>query len=151
MIGNSSDDSNDGDYPCSMIKTDLIEAHKQGNFYDETWPNKLPSENRSPAEKLPQPCVENILNMIRNNTRAKNTQNGLKENVTADNIAKICSTVDKRDLEKIIGSIQRPKVQPNVPQPPPTLQSQPLPTMPQHQPIQPVNIVSTVLKISYNY
>lgn len=146
MIENSSDDSEDADhFSNSLIKRDLIEVHKQSNFYTEAWPNTLPSENGSSTGNLPQPCVENILKMIRNSTRANNTQNGFKENVSADDIAKICSTVDKRELENIIGSVQRPKIQPHVPPPPPMQQSQPVSPMPQHLPIQPSNItVSTV-------
>lgn len=157
MIGSSSDDSNDADYLCSKIKSDLIEAQKQDNFDNEEWPKILPSENGTSTGKLPQPCVENILKMIRNSTHAKNTQNGFKETVTPDEFAKICSTIDKRDLESIIGSVQWPQIQqPNVPQPqsqpaPPTPQHRPTPPMPhhrptapmpQHRPVQPANVVS---------
>lgn len=150
MSENSTDDSNDSDYPTSKAKSHWAEAHKQENSYDEKWPNTLQTENCKCSEKLPEPCVENILKMLKNSTRAKSTQNGDTRNNTTDHIANIC--FDKKELEKIIGLFQQPKVQTITPQislPPPTLLQfnhppprPPPPPMPQHQPVQHSNIVS---------
>lgn len=133
MVGNSSDES-DSDYPYSKIKPEWFEAQKTDNFDNEEWPNTLPSVNGTSSGNLPEPCVENILKLIRG---AKNIQNGYKENapgISADDLAKISSTIDKRDLENIIGSVLGPKSQ----QPPPPLQPQrpqppPPPPPPQQQ------------------
>lgn len=146
-MGSSSDDSNDNDYLCSNIKPDLVEAHKRSSLHDEEWPNKLPSEIETSTRKLPQPSIENILKMIRNRTHAKSTQNEIKENIGADDIAKICS-IGMQELESIIGSVQRPKPAPPPSPPPPPRQplSQPPPPplLPQHLSAQPANMVSTV-------
>lgn len=148
MVGSSSDDSNDSEFQCSKITPKLAEAHKEGKFYDEEWPNSLPSESRTTSERVPQPCVENILKMIREQTRAKSGQNGRTEIVPAERIAEISRKIDKQELERIIGSVQQPKAHsktvqhPPLPvQPPPPQVTLP-PPPPQHQPVQHPNIVS---------
>lgn len=134
----SSDDS-DSDHPYSKIKPEWLEAQKNNNFDDEEWPNSLPSINGTSAGNSPIPSIEHILKMIRSKYSEKNVQNGGKENVQGilpDSLAIIGSTINKQDLEDIMGTVSLLQSPP--PLPPPQLPPRPPPPQPQSS-----NIVST--------
>lgn len=143
MTGNFSDeDSSDSEnsFSTSKIKPKWDEAQKRSNFFEEDWPNTLQSGNSQP-----RPCIEDIIKLIRSQTRAKkNGQNGCEVSVpgiSSRELARISSTIEKEDLQNIIGSVNKPHAPP---QPFPQQQQlqQPPPLLAPAAALHPSNIVS---------
>lgn len=137
MTGNSSDDNesdSDNSFGSTKIKPEWMELQNNQQFYIDEWPNRLPSE------KQPEPNIENIVQLLRKQSRARSSvQNGCNEkenaqgsapNISQQEFDRISSTVNTDDLMEIIGCVNgpsQPALNPNQQPPPPPL---PPPTMP---------------------